>query len=287
MFLLKLLVTLGQNRLWFDILKNERICMQKTAFVCAWFLVSRAAGVFAAEPELKGTAAELSQYLANVPKTVSVVGEAQLKVAAERAIVSLKVTAESKALREALRANQESRLKLLTQLKKQEIPGERVQESKFSSTPKFGWFGEKAKSYRVENLVKVTVQDEREFQVVAGMVDNLPEVQFVGADFEAADKEALKLKAASMACDSAGARKKVYEEKLGMKLTPVRFSAGPVSASRPHLAMSDVAGEGKYSRSVGSSFSSGAPPEAEEAPTSFGELVFNAEVIVEYQVQSR
>jgi hypothetical protein len=261
--------------------------MQKASLVCLGLLLSRAC-FFAAEPELKGTASELSQYLANAPKTVSIVGEAELKVAADRAVVSLKVSTDSKALHEALRANQESRLKLLTQLKKQGIPAEHIKESKFSSTPKFGWFGDKAKSYRVENLVKVTVLDEKEFQVVAAMVDNFPEVQFVGADFDSGDKEALKLKAAAMACDNADARKKVYEEKLGMKLTPVRFSAGPVSARRPHFLMGDTAGEGKYSRSAGVSLSSSVPPaEIEEVPASFGEIVLNAEMVVEYQVQNR
>src|SRR5258708_1180152 len=166
----------------------------------------------AADPALKGTASELTQYLNCLPKTVTITGEAEVKVPADKAIVSLKVTTESKAFEGALRSNQEVRGKLLGQLKKQGIAAERVQASRFSSTPRFGWFGEKAKSYRVDNLVKITVQDEKEFQIAASMVDSFPEVQYVGAEFELESKEALKAKVLAQACDSANDRKKTYEE---------------------------------------------------------------------------
>ena len=100
------------------------------------------------------------------------------------------------------------------------------QASRFSSTPKFGMFGEKAKSYRVDNLVKVAVQDEKELQIAASAVDSWPEVQFVGAEFEHQDKEALKIRAVAEACENAQKRSKIFEEKLGLKLVPSRFSGG-------------------------------------------------------------
>src|SRR6266705_2418613 len=167
-------------------------------------------GRLVAEPELRGTASDLSQYLAGVPRTVVVIGEAEVKVPADYATVSLKVSTDSKSLQEALRANHEVRNRLINYLKKQEIPADRVAASKFSSTPKFGLFGEKAKSYRVDNVVKVKVLDEKELQVV-------------GVDFEHTDKEAQKRKAIELACENATERKKVYEEKLGLKLTPKSF----------------------------------------------------------------
>src|SRR5437867_1478672 len=184
-----------------------------------------------AEPELKGTAPELAQYLAGVPKGVGIRGEGEVRASADRAIVSLKVTTESRSLQEAVQANQDIRSKMLGYFKKQGIPAERVHASKFSSTPKFGLFSEKAKSYRVENVVKVTVLDEKEFQGAAGAVDTWSQVQFVGAEFEHADKEALKRKAVEQACDKANERKKIYEEKLGVKLVPAAFVEGMVVPS--------------------------------------------------------
>jgi len=83
-----------------------------------------------------------------------------------------------------LRSNQELRSRLVDFLQKQGIHRDRVMASRFSSTPKFGLFGEKAKSYRVDNLVKVTVHDEKELQIAASAVDSWSEVQFLGAEFE-------------------------------------------------------------------------------------------------------
>jgi hypothetical protein len=109
------------------------------------------------EPEIKGTAPELAQFLNGVPKTVAVTGEAEVRVPANRAVLSLKVVTENRSLQEALRANAELRGKLTEYLKKLGIPADRIQASKFSSTPKFGMFGEKAKSYRVENEMRTSV----------------------------------------------------------------------------------------------------------------------------------
>jgi len=58
-----------------------------------------------AEPELKGSPTELALYLAGLPKTVAVTGESEVKVQADRAVVSLKVTTENRSLQDALRLN--------------------------------------------------------------------------------------------------------------------------------------------------------------------------------------
>src|SRR5688500_7614991 len=114
--------------------------------------LSIAISTAAADLALKGSPAELATHLANVPKLVSVVGESEVRVPADRAALTLKVTTEHKTLQEALRANQEVRGKMIAALKERGIPPERVQASKFSSTPRRGVFGDKAKSYRIEYL---------------------------------------------------------------------------------------------------------------------------------------
>ncbi len=247
-----------------------------------------------AEPELRGTAPELTRLLTSVPKTVDIIGEAEVKVAADKALVTLKVSTENKSLQEALRANQELRTKLTSHLKQQGIAPERVQSSRFSSTPKFTWYKEKAKSYRVDNLVKVTVQDEKEFQSAASAVDTWPEVQFVGAEFEHQDKEALKAKAVAQACDNADQRRKVYEEKLGLKLVPARFSGGSVS-QKPPPGLAAYYGGGIYTEKpsrtvVGDVQLAGLPAAAQqeqEMVSSFGELVYVVQVTIEYTVQPK
>ena len=243
-----------------------------------------------AEPEIKGNQAELAQYLSGIPKTVMVLGEAEVRVPADKAVVSLKVCTENKSLHEALRANQEVRAKVGVFLQKQGIPPERVQAARFSSTPKFGMFGEKAKSYRVENVVKISVKDEKELQIAASAVDNWSEVQFVGAEFEHQDKEALKGRAVAEACENAQKRSKIFKEKLGLKLIPAKFSGGAVSQRMP-AAVGNYADPSYARKAAGRSAALTPLPAAEadvaESVSSFGELIFNVEVTVEYQVQGK
>ena len=51
-----------------------------------------------AEPEIKGTASELVHYLNAIPKMVVITGEAEIRVPAHRAILSLRVITENKSL---------------------------------------------------------------------------------------------------------------------------------------------------------------------------------------------
>ena len=252
-----------------------------------------------AEPELKGTPSELSRYLQNVPiretpKAISIGGEAELRVPADQAVITLKVTTDNKSLHEALRLNQDIRTKLIAYLKSHGIPAERVHASKFSSTPRFGLFGEKAKSYKVENLVRITVEDEHEFQLAASTVAQFAEVQFVGAEFEMKDKEAMKAKAVAQACDNANQRKGLIEEKLGMSLKATGFSSTPVvqamnseSARRYYGSFAGIQTtaplmSGMKEKAVGFDMINAA-----EDVSSFGEMIYTVGVTIEYRVEGK
>lgn len=237
-----------------------------------------------AEPEIKGTAAELAQYIGSIPKTVTVTGEAEARVAAHRAVLSLRVITENKSLQEAMRMNLDIRNRLSDILKKQGVSADRIQASKFSSTPKFGIFSEKAKSYRVENVVRVAVQDEREFQSASGVVDMFPEVQYGGVEFEYADREALKQKAIAKACDNASDRAKVYEEKLGLKLSAKRFDEGTVATDN---ITTGHYGVNMANYEASKPLSSIGQVATDESNSSFGELVYTARVTVEYTAQAK
>ena len=240
-----------------------------------------------AEPEIKGTASELAHYLNAVPKTVTITGEAEIRVPARRAVLSLRVITENKSLQEALRTNLEIRGKLTDYLKGLGMPTERIQAAKFSSTPKFGMWGEKAKSYRVENVMRISVQDEKEFQAATGVVDKWSEVQFDGVEFEYADKELPKQNAIAKACENAGDRMKIYEEKIGVKLVPAGFAEGEVEKRNAGPANYGVSKAMGYDRSVspGSEFASASA--TGESTSSFGEIVYTAKVSVEYTVQPK
>jgi len=243
-----------------------------------------------AEPEIKGSPTELAAYLAGLPKTVSIAGESELKVPADRAVVMLKVTTEHRSLQETLRANQELRGRITGILKERGISAEKIQASRFSSTAKTGPFSDKAKSYRVENNLKVKVQDEKEFQAVAQIVDTIAEAQYLGVDFEQSDKDAFRNKALALALDNAAERKRVFEERLGVKLIPRSFS----QSTTPLIRHSQTYGLGSYVTDFGGSASKRAsslpaaePGVVEDSSSLFGEMVFAARVTVEYAVESK
>lgn len=239
-----------------------------------------------AEPELKGTPAELKAYLSGLPSLVSISGESEVKVLADKAQVTLKVSTESKSLVESLRMNQTMRAKVAALLKENGIGADQIQAARFSSTQKFGVFSEKAKSHRVDNFIKVTVRDEKEFQTVASAVDQWAEVHFLGVEFEHTGKEAVKARAKAQACDYAEERRKLYEGKFGVKLVAKSFTE---VAGAPVPVNNAVYGSSyePVSKGLGSLTSSRAADSVEESGSPFGELTYTARVVVSYAVEAK
>lgn len=267
--------------------QTERFVMWKSIAVVS---ICFAAVQGRAEPELKGSASELAAYLTGVPRLVALSGEAELKVPADRAEISLKVVTENKSLHEASRANQEIRARLLRTLAEQGVPNERVKASRFSSTPKYGAFREKARSYRVENVVRISAHDEKEFQAVANLVDSITEVRYESVEFEHSDKDALKARALAQAIDKANEKKQLYEEKLGVRLSPRSFQEGLVPPPPP-MPVAGIHVQKSSSLSgapAAPGFGGAAEAQGDsEWPTSFAELVYRAHVTVEYAVQNK
>lgn len=239
--------------------------------------------VSAADTELKGTVNEIRQHLSALDRFVTVLGEAEVKSPADRAIVTLRLTAESKSLHDALKANQTLRTKLVSALTGRGIAADRIDAGKFSSTPRNWIFSEKVKNYKVETLVKVTVLNEAELQDTARMLDELYGVEYAGMEFEHSKKEELKRKAIAQALESATARKKVYEEQLGVGLTPYKFTENVAMTPARVIGAqggSEPSFSGKTSAPIGYST-------AYEGASGFGEKVFSAQVMVQYSVSGR
>ena len=156
-----------------------------------------------AEPELKGSPTELASYLANIPRLVLITAEGEANAQADKATITLRVVTDGRGLQPTIKANQEVRNRLLSFLKKRAVPEDRIKSSRFSSSPKHSVFSDKAKSYRVENQLKITVLDDNQFQAVALAIDAISEVHYVGIEFDDSNKEQLKAKAVTQACERA------------------------------------------------------------------------------------
>lgn len=245
-----------------------------------------------AEPEIKGTPAELASYLSSVPGTVQIVGEGEVKVPADRATISLRVDVENKSLAEALRESQKVRGKVAAFLKEQGLEAARIQSAPFSSAQRQTIFSDKVKSHKVSLLIKVTTHNEQEFQIVTRTPDQFPEVAYVGAEFEHSDKLALRTQAIAKACDETERQKRVYEDKLGVKLVPrnivdQKVNAGPLPRRRVYESESEKSYGSASLRTPLPGAGDGALTGSAELETPFGELTFSSRVQVEYAVERK
>ena len=249
--------------------------------------------IFAGEPQINGTPSDLAEFLKGVPKTVTLTGESEVKVQSDEAIISLNVRSDHKTLECALKQNEDLRNKIASMLSQRGLANDSIKGAKFSSTPRNGMFSDKAKSYLVENIVKITVHSDREFQAVAGVVDALSDVRYLGIDFEHTDKDAVRARALAEACDKASAKKKLFEDKLGIKLVPQRLSEGirttPMRRYPGPVLMEAMTSSAAMTTPIPDStggYSRSAVPDAMEAgPSSFGELACSAVVTIEYSVE--
>jgi uncharacterized protein YggE len=243
-----------------------------------------------AEPEIKGSPAELAAYLSSLPGSIQLVGEGEVKVPSDRAVLSLRIDAESKSLAETLKENQQVRARLMKYLGEQKIRPENIKPAPFTAIPRTAIFSDKVKSYKLSALIKVTTTNENEFSAVAGAVDQISDVAFVQSEFEHSDEDGLRDRAIREACDEVERQKRIYEEKLGVKLVPRniqdhRAAAEPVPG-RNYGAGSAYAVPGAYALESMTK-TSGYAAEATVAGSTFGELVFKARVTVQYAVERK
>ena len=161
-----------------------------------------------AEVELTGSPRELSGYLTDIPQTVSITGNAERKVPADRAIIHLEVTTESRSMDEALALNKTLRQQITTKLLSAGLTKERIKAAQFSSTPESGIFTDKIRSYKVENTMKITTTSEAEFQAVAALIDAYKEVEYKTTEFELSNRKEIERQllgeSGSSACSPAG-----------------------------------------------------------------------------------
>jgi uncharacterized protein YggE len=248
-------------------------------------LVAATAPTFAAEPNLTGKPSEIAAFLEPKVKTTTLTGEAEIKVPVEKAVASLRVVSENRSFAAALNENNGVRAKVAAVLKNAGLPDDQVQGAKFSSTPSYSVFSDKAKSYRVENLVRVTVKDDKQFLAVASAVDAFPEVHFAGIEPEPGDATAHKEKALAAALKNAADRKALLEQSTGLVLKP--DSVGNISV---HLAVPEAI-RGRYaSKSFAGEQGLGSlayTPDASPLAGGLGEVKITATVSITYTVSPK
>lgn len=235
-----------------------------------------------ANPELKGSPEELRQFLHPSEKTVTIYADAEEKAYSDTAIISLVITTERKQLAEAIAANNDLRSSIRDGLNKQGIPNEDIKSSKFSTSPQYGWFGKKPDSYKVTNRMAVKISEEEQLRTIASVADASGPVDLADISFEHSEVDAFKLKVKAKALDKIMQQKAFYEQSLNVRLTPVYFR----DANIHHFASQGARVLSRSAAPVMAELKS-ASNDASIAtePTSFDEIVYRAELSVDFQIQ--
>ena len=237
------------------------------------------------EPEIKGTPSELTTYLRSLPRSITLTGESKVKVQADKAIVEISIKTENSSLEACLKSNQSLRASITSKLGEAGIPADKITAEKFSSTPRYGLFGNKPNKYEVRNLVKITITDEKDFQQIAKIIDQYPEVEYQGLNFKHSNEKELKKQAIEQAFDDLLKKKASYESKLEITLTPRSFSEQILLPQEQNLNRNYYGVNSKMQANV----SNYAPQPAvgEETASLFGELVFAANVSGEFELKAK
>jgi uncharacterized protein YggE len=136
-----------------------------------------------AEPELKGTPAELVQYLRDVPPVVYIAGEGELKTYADQADVNLLVTVEDKSLKKAMEKYQSLCDEITRMLVEKGIASDKIVPAKFLTTQDHDWLTSKTKEYRITNSIRVSVTSQKGLESVTEIIDHMDAVSLGSIKF--------------------------------------------------------------------------------------------------------
>ena len=229
-----------------------------------------------AQPNIEGTPSELESYLNGLPKIVTLSAQATKDAPVNKALVKVRVVSESPSLAKAFEANLKIRLGIRSQLKDAGVDPENINESKFSSAPEYGMFSEKPKSYKIENVLSIVVTSESQLIKVASAVDSSEDVYFVSSNAKSGDSGEIEKELIAKALAKVKEKASLYENELGVKLTPVLFSESISGMPSPVARM-------QKRRSELSSYG----VEADAMTVSFGESKHNITVTVNYRIEAK
>ncbi|MEM9480551.1 MAG: SIMPL domain-containing protein [Verrucomicrobiota bacterium] len=137
---------------------------------------------------------------------------------ASKTKVTLRTTSESSTLREGISKSRVAQKELIDYLVASGIPRDDIKTEKFSSVPEHGILKSRVRSYTVTATLEATVSTEKQFLAVAHRVDESSVVEMVGPAVDYSNREEISRAASLDAYDNLEKKKKVFEERLGVKL---------------------------------------------------------------------
>lgn len=176
-----------------------------------------------AAPEIKGSPEEVEQYLSNIPKLISITESADKIAVSKQARMSLLVNTGAKKLSKALQENYDVRSSLRKQLNDLGVKDASIDESKFSSTPEYGMFGDEPKAYGVSNVVSVLLSSEQQMISIANIADGNLHIRYLSTKPMVLEKEKIEKELLDQAMQKAKAKAAKFQRDLGVTLIPVNI----------------------------------------------------------------
>ena len=236
-----------------------------------------------AQAQLSGTPDELREFLYPRPNTVNISGEGELTAYKDVAKIGLMVTTEERTLSRAMEVNQALRLELIQQFVAAGVPQDAINNSKFSSSPQFGFFGRNPNSFEVSARMEVEVNSEEHLQLLAAAADEHEEVEFESTEFEHSEEDAFEDQVRELALNDVMAQKAYYESSLGLELKAINFYYGGIrqmARAMPRAVMSQEMAMDANAGSTASSIAMAAPT---VAPT-FDEVEYQTNITVVFEI---
>ena len=240
-----------------------------------------------ANPELKGHPEELRQFLHPEGRIVSIYASAEEKAYADKAIISLVITTEDKNLSDSISKNRKLREVITERLVGSGINQGNIKSSNFSTSPQYGWFGNKPDSYKVVNRMAISITEENQLKEIAAVADRHGQVEFSDTTFEHSRKDEVEARVKEQALAKVMKQKEFYEKALGIKLVPVGFredSARP-RATRGALALEERVLTDRKLSSSSQDFLAGISSHDSAAEPSFDEVKYQAGISVDFKIE--
>ncbi len=249
-------------------------------------VVALCSSVAFAEPEIKGSPDDLKGFLYPKDNRVVITESAEEKSYSDTAIVTLVITTEDKQTSDSMQANSKIRQAIVEKLLAIGIAPDKIKNSKFASSPQYGWFGKKPDSFKIVNRISVTIGEESQLQKIAEISDSYPESSISSTLFEHSKKDFYIQKVKEKALEKVLARKAFYERSLGVKLTPVSFTE-QVQGIYPTEGADDVEEIVVTGARAGggSSYAKMAANDSREVEKSFDEVKYETRLSVEFKIQ--
>ena len=253
--------------------------LRETLRTAAMALVAVSLSPSAGSAELSGSPDELREYLRSETRTVTIRDEATETAYTDVAEITLVVTTEARTLASAMEQDNSLKESVFNKLVASGIDADDIQSSKYSASPQFGWFGDTPNSFEVVNTLTVTVAEDSLFRRVAEISDSDKAIRFAGAKFEHSKKDEFEDRVRDKAVNAVLSDKEYFENKLGLRLTPVAFNFSDVFADQygGFGVLEEVVVTAQRSASIA--------PAARAPASSFDEVEYRVSVSITFAVE--